>query len=82
MNEDIFEKLKEHYPDTWVTRKELKKITGGLICGGTMGRLDHEGKGVKNRTVISGRTVYHINDLVEWLKNNVEIVDSKNLEEK
>ncbi len=77
MNEDIFEKLKEHYPVTWVTRGELKKITGGLICGRTMEKLDHQGRGIKNRPIIGNRVVYHIDDLVEWLKNNAEIIDSE-----
>lgn len=75
MKEDIFDELKAYCPRGYVTRDELKKITGGLICGRTMAVLDQTGKGVKNRQVIGRKAVYFIDDLIDWLKNNTELVN-------
>lgn len=70
MKKDIFDELKEYCPRGYVTRDELKRITGGLICGRTMAVLDQKGKGIKNRQIIGRKVVYFIDDLIEWLKNN------------
>ena len=75
MKKDIFDELKKHCSNNYIARKDLKKITGGLICGRTMEKLDHAGKGIKNREIIGTRTVYHIDDLITWLKANVEFVN-------
>ena len=75
MNKDIFDELKEYYPFGYVTRKELKKLTGGLICGRTMAILDQTGKGIENRKKIGNRTIYHIDDVINWLKNNAKFVN-------
>lgn len=75
MNRDIFDELKEYCPSGYVTRKELKKLTGGLMCGRTMAILDQTGKGIKNREIIGRKTVYHIDDVIDWLKNNVKFVN-------
>ena len=70
MNKNIFDELKQYCPRGYVTREELKKITGGLICGRTMAVLDQTGKGIKNRKIIGRKVVYFIDDLIDWLKNN------------
>lgn len=76
MNKDIFDELRKYCPQGYITRKELKKITGGLICGNTMAKLDQAGKGIEKRQVIGNKTVYFIDDLIDWLKNNTEFVDA------
>ena len=75
MKEHIFDELKKYCPHGYVTRNDLKKITGGLICGRTMALLDQSGNGVKNRQIIGRKVVYLIDDLIDWLKNNVEFVN-------
>ena len=79
MKEDIFDEFKKYWPNDYVTRKDLKKLTGGLLCGRTMEKLDHTKKGIRARAIIAGRTVYHIDELITWLKANVEFI---NFEEK
>ena len=78
MREDIFDELKRYCPRGYVTRDELKRITGGLICGRTMAILDQTGRGVRNRQIIGRKTVYFIEDLIEWLKNNTELINFDN----
>lgn len=75
MKENIFDELKDYCPRGYITRSELKKITGGLICGRTMALLDQSGNGVRERQIIGRKVVYLIDDLIDWLKNNVELVN-------
>lgn len=75
IKEDIFDELKKYWSNDYVTRKDLKKITGGLLCGRTMEKLDHAEKGIRARVIVAGRTVYHIDDLIAWLKANVRFVN-------
>ena len=72
MNKDVFDELRQYCPRGYVTRAELRKITGGLICGRTMAILDQSGKGIEKRQIIGRKVVYFIDDLIEWLKNNTE----------
>lgn len=74
MNKDIFDELKKYCSHGYVTRKELKKLTGGLICGRTMAILDQTGKGIENREKIGKRTIYYIDDVINWLKKNTELI--------
>ena len=75
MKEDIFDGLREYCPRGYIKRDELKKLTGGLICGRTMAVLDHNGKGIENRKTIARHTVYFIDDLITWFKNNTELIN-------
>ena len=75
MKEDIFDGLREYCYRGYVRRDELKKITGGLVCGHTMAVLDYAGKGIENRRIIGNKVVYFIDDLISWLKNNTELIN-------
>ncbi|MDR2157897.1 MAG: hypothetical protein LBO02_01105 [Holosporaceae bacterium] len=70
----IFAKLKKHCHAEYVCRNQLRDITGGIISGKTMAKLDIKGKGIKNRKIIGKRTIYRIDDLVQWLENNTRRV--------
>ncbi len=78
MKENIFDDLREYCPREYITRKELKRITGGLICGNTMAQFDRLGKGIQNRKIIGCKTVYFVDDLIEWLKRNTELINFDN----
>ena len=78
MKESIFEGLREYCPRGYVKRDELKKLTGGLICGRTMAALDHAGKGVENRKIVGRCAVYLIDDFIAWLDANTELINFDN----
>lgn len=75
MKNNIFEGLREYCQNEYVTRKDLKKITGGLICGKTIALLDQKGKGIQNRQILGKQVIYKIDDLINWLKNNTTLVN-------
>lgn len=58
----------------FVARQDIKKITGGTITAGTLAHLDSKGIGIKH-TLVGGRIMYHIEDVIEWLKNNTILVN-------
>jgi hypothetical protein len=70
----MFEKLKNKCKKDYVSRKELWDLTGGIIKGTTMTRLDSLNLGIDERHVIGGKTVYPIDALIKWLKNNTKRV--------
>lgn len=75
MKKSIFDELKQYCPRGYATRDELKKLTGGLICGRTMAILDQHGRGVSNRKVIGRKTVYFIDDFINWLNSSTELIN-------
>ena len=75
MKDEIFERLRATCPKGYITRSEIKKITGGFLTGSTMSQLDFHGIGIKNRQQIGTKVVYNIDDFIEWLKNNTELIN-------
>ena len=74
----IFDKLKAYCPDGLVYRYKIDKITGGFLNPNTMRNLDCLGQGVPNR-VIRGRLVaYPIDELIKWMKNNINLLNFDN----
>ncbi|MBQ3565180.1 MAG: hypothetical protein IJA14_03450 [Alphaproteobacteria bacterium] len=79
---EVFDELKGYCPSGFVTRKELQKLTGGLISSRTIANLDSSGVGIKNRTVIGSKVVYKIDDVIEWLQANTKLINFDKEEEK
>lgn len=72
----IFEELKKYNNGDLIAQRHLKKITGGILCGATMRRLNWMGRGLQNKKIIiSNRIYYNINDLIEWLELNAELIN-------
>lgn len=71
----IFDDLKKYCPSGFVTRKELQKLTGGLIHAKTIANLDSQGVGIKNKSVIGTKVIYEIDDVITWLKENTELIN-------
>ena len=65
----IFSELKKDWNRDFVFRKEIGKLTGGLISPATMANLDSSGKGIKNEK-IGNKVIYNINDVITWLEEN------------
>lgn len=72
---DIFEELRKYCPSGFVTRQNIGKLTGGLLNAGTMAQLDHKKLGITNRKTVGNKTVYDIEDVIVWLKNNTELIN-------
>ena len=49
---NVFEKLRDYCPNGFVYRKDIYKLTGGLISSKTMANLDSRGLGIKTRVKI------------------------------
>ena len=71
---NIFEKLKEYCPYGVIFRKDISKITGGILSPSTMNQRDSLGIGIKNREVIGRKVAYKIDDVIQWLEENVELI--------
>jgi phage terminase Nu1 subunit (DNA packaging protein) len=68
----MFEKLKEKCEKDYVSRKELWDLTGGILGVSVITKFDSLGCGIKNRKIVGSRTIYHIDDVIEWLEANTE----------
>lgn len=66
----MFEILKEYCPSGYATRKELEKITGGVINAGTIASLDSLGRGICETKRGTKQKQYKIEDVIDWLEKN------------
>ncbi|MCR4555194.1 MAG: hypothetical protein K5766_00065 [Alphaproteobacteria bacterium] len=71
---NIFEKLKEYCPYGVIFRKDISKITGGILNPHTMAQLDSRGFGIKNKKIIGRKVAYKIDDVIQWLEENTELI--------
>lgn len=70
---NIFSELKDYCPNGFVCRKDIYKLTGGLIHSGTIANLDSKGTGIKNKTIIGRKVVYQIDDVIKWLNSSTKL---------
>lgn len=75
MRKNIFGELKKYCPRGYVTRDELKKLTDGLLCGHTVALSDQSSRGMNSRKVIGYKTVYLIDDFINWLNTAVGLTN-------
>lgn len=75
MRKNIFGELKKYCPRGYVTRDELKKLTGGLLCRRTMALLAQSDRRVNSQKVIRRKTVYFIDDFINWLNTAAELIN-------
>ena len=73
----IFEELRNYCPSGFVARKDIYKLTGGLINPGTIANLDSKGIGIPNKSKIGKQVVYQIDDVISWLDKNTKILVSE-----
>lgn len=70
----ILSKLQSELPPI-VGRRELFKLTGGVISQRTMANLDSQGKGPKGRVKIGRLTAYERDSFVSWLSERMQDID-------
>lgn len=68
--DSIFNRLKDYSRGEIVTRKEIERLTGGLLKTGTLAYFDSIGRGIKCSITIGNKKMYHIDAVIEWLEGN------------
>ncbi len=74
---DVFNRLKEKWSPPYVSRKQLWDLTGGIINPKTISHFDQIGDGIKNAIIVGRKTVYPIDDVIEWLRSRSKIITKK-----
>ena len=76
MNEEMLEtfekELKEKYP-LGVPRKNIGKVTGGILHPRTCANLDSLKRGIPGRFKIGSRTIYPVSGVVQFLKEKISL---------
>lgn len=63
--------LSKNWPSPYVARNKVGEFTGGMITPGSLANFDSQGKGPKGRFIVNRKTVYPVQDLIEWLEKRV-----------
>jgi hypothetical protein len=72
-NIDLFS-MAEKWPSSYVARKKISELTGGIISPKYLANLDCAGKGPSKRIRIGGQIAYEIHALIEWLSSRSKTV--------
>ena len=56
-------------------RKDVGKLTGGVVSPKYMANLDSLGLGPKRRFVALGRVCYHKSEFIDWFASRVEHIE-------
>lgn len=68
------EKLKPKTDSTFFSRAEVERITGGVICSGTMANIDSRGEGPE-RFMFRNKTFYFVDSFFDWFALFVKKVE-------
>jgi phage terminase Nu1 subunit (DNA packaging protein) len=68
----MFEKLKNYHSANYITREQLQSLAGGIVSAKTIANLDSRGLGIKDRKLVGKKIAYHIDDVIQWLKQNTK----------
>ncbi len=74
---NVFNRLKEKCKSPYVSRKQLWDLTGGIVNPKTIAHLDQKGDGIKNAIIVGRKTVYLIDEVIEWLKYRSKMIKRK-----
>ncbi len=69
--ETILTELEKSLPPIFA-RKEVSKLTGGLVAPHTLANADSLGKGPNGRLLIGRHTAYNRNDFIAWLRTRIK----------
>lgn len=70
----IFDELRKYCPNGIVHRKDIERITGGILNPHTLAQLDSQGAGIPSYKI--GRNItYKIDDVISWLEKNSELIN-------
>jgi len=77
MKQIFCEKLLKELPPVFA-RREVKKLTGGLVCAGSLRNADSAGTGPAIRLQIGRHTAYERESFVQWLMDRARPQNNKN----
>lgn len=73
--EMLLEKLKEELPPI-MARKNLGRLTGGMLHPRTIANLDAENRGPSGKIRIGRKVGFTRDGILDWLDQNMELVDA------
>ena len=71
-HQDIFDQMLKAHPAPVIVGSEIKKFTGGVICGRTLQNLKSRGEKVPDSILIGKRRAYITSSVIEWLRNRTQ----------
>jgi hypothetical protein len=60
------------WPSSFVSRKEIRAFTGGIISQGTIANLDCKGEGPSGAFKIGRHVAYPVDSLIDWLVSRIK----------
>lgn len=69
-----FSILAENWPSPFVARKEVGKLTGGVVNPKTLSNLDSQGMGPNGRFRMGHNVFYLVVELIRWMEKRSEVV--------
>jgi hypothetical protein len=69
--------LAEKWPSTIVSRTQISRFTGGLICPRRMANLDCLGQGPEGALRIGRHVAYPVKSLISWLESRSVFVKDR-----
>jgi hypothetical protein len=69
-----FAKIRENNTTGYIPRKNLGKVTDGLISPKYAANLDSLGTGIKGRFRVGRQIAYPVDSVVEFLESRVEVL--------
>lgn len=67
----IIKELEKHLPPVFA-RKEVGKLTGGLVAPHTLANADSQGTGPAGRLQIGRHSAYNRADFIVWLRARIK----------
>ena len=68
----MFNILREYAKSQIVSRKDVEKLTGGLLTVSALTKNDYLKMGISNPQIIRGKIYYSIENVIDWLNKHFE----------
>ncbi len=68
--EEMLRQIAEEWPSSIIARKDVPKLTGGMISANTLRNRDSQGTGPEGKFQLGKQVGYPVDRLIDWLFNN------------
>ncbi|MGM0641828.1 MAG: hypothetical protein ACQESN_10440 [Thermotogota bacterium] len=65
---ELRDRLNQNCPTGYVLRRDLKKMTGGILQPGTMANLDSQGLGIGGKVQFGKYIGYKVENVIEFME--------------
>ncbi len=69
---DAYQKLRNQWDSSIVSRDQIERFTGGAITAKRMANLDSLGEGPDGRMRVGRKVVYRVDKFIEWLESRTQ----------